>query len=303
MKKLSALSALLPSPPSDDALAAQGQVLNLQRPPLTRRTSAVRQLHQGDRHHDPPRRRRRCRGARAPAERGRIEPGRRGAARRRGAALARRGRRPVPARSGPSCSSPASRRTCAARMAARARSGSASRHAPASSSSTRRAWRGGRRHLRRTRRPGRTRARSARARARIRTTCRCSAPSSSRWARRDRAVAARHRRQHGAPAQGRRHRPDQGRRQRRVPDRARQHLLPRPPDALRQARGQGGGGEDRSSSPTRRGAGTHVNIAGGAVAKNAHHRAAAVASSNTWQATRLRPTSPTATTNGPRSRA
>ena len=46
-------------------------------------------------------------------------------------------------------------------------------------------------------------------------------------------------RQHGAPAGGRRHRPDQGGRRRRRRRRHLQHLLPRPPQGVGQARGPG----------------------------------------------------------------
>jgi iron(III) transport system substrate-binding protein len=57
----------------------------------------------------------------------------------------------------------------------------------------------------------------------------------STWAREDRGLAQGHGRQHGARAQGRRHRPDQGRGQRRMRRRADQQLLPRPHDASSQA--------------------------------------------------------------------
>ena len=55
--------------------------------------------------------------------------------------------------------------------------------------------------------------------------------------------------------------------------------------------------------PDQNGAGTHINISGGGVLKNAPHRRTRSASSSTSRATRRRSTSPTATTSGRRSRA
>ena len=85
------------------------------------------------------------------------------------------------------------------------------------------------------------------------------------------------RRQPGAHAEGRRHRPDQGGRGRRMRRRDRQHVLLRAPAALDQA-----GGQARSSTktgvvwPNQKTHGTHVNISGGGVLKNAPHRENAI---------------------------
>ena len=107
---------------------------------------------------------------------------------------------------------------CAARTTARARSGSASRPARASSSTTRpRCKRDDVDTYEELADPQATRARSARARARIRTTCRCSAPLLEHLGpQKTEAWLQGHGRQHGARAQGWRHRPDQGGGQRRM---------------------------------------------------------------------------------------
>ena len=111
-------------------------------------------------------------------------------------------------------------------------------------------------------------------------------------------------RQHGAHAARRRHRPDQGRRRRRMRDRAVQYLLLRAPASIDEARGKGVGGENRrrlARPGELRHARQHLRCRRAEdMRRIAKTRSS---SSSISRAIRRRPTSPTATTSGPRSRA
>ena len=92
----------------------------------------------------------------------------------------------------------------------------------------------------------------------------------------DRGLGARHRRQSGPPAAGRRQRPDPGGGRRGRRHRDQQHLLFRPHRRIVQAGGQGVAEKVGVFFPNQNDRGTHVNISGAGVLKNAPNKENAV---------------------------
>ena len=239
-------------------------------PPLPDRRGALRQLHQGHRHQDQPDRGRRRAAGRAAEERRRGEPRRRAADRRCRAPVAGAAAGPVPAGevggAGGADSREVSRpgRQLVRLLVPRARDRLQQGDGRAAPTSRRT------KSLADPKNKGRVCTRSGSHPYNLSLIgSRDRAPRR----RQGRGVGEGRGRQHGAHAEGRRHRPDQGGGRGRVRDRAVEHLLLRAPHALDAA----GGPRDRRRRPgvvfpDQASYGTHVNISGAGVLKNAPHK-------------------------------